>query len=218
MNLKQMLKMVRSSKGYTLDQTILIIAIIAILVTLIILTVGWSLINRASGTRLASQLGNVQDALGNYYGDVKQWPQGTVSSPTLDAAALAGFNDKNSSTKNYIAGLTTSAAGVTHNLNSQSNRNVLLSQVAGSATAWTGPAGTTYEVVEFQNVAGSDFTNADNAIDSGDGGSAGSVRAIAAAGSAPAAGAGCFAATPTFVSSTAANTYYDICYRANNVQ
>jgi type II secretory pathway pseudopilin PulG len=218
MNLKQMLKMVRSSKGYTLDQTILIIAIIAILVTLIILTVGWSLINRASGTRLASQIGNVQDALGNYYGDVKQWPKSTTDDPAHTAAALAGFNDSNGSTKNYIAGLTTAASGVSHNLNSQTYRAVSIYQVPGSATAWTGPAGTTYEVVEFQNVAGSDFTNADNAIDSGDGGQAGSLRIIAATGTAPATTGGCFAAAPTFISPTVANTYYDVCYRANNVQ
>ena len=208
----------RANRGYTLDQTILIIAIIAILVTLIILTVGWNLINRASGTRLASQLGNVQDALGNYYGDLRQWPKGTTSNPTKDAAALAGYGDANSSTKNYIAGLNASASGVTHNPNSQSNRRVLVSQVTGSSTAWTGPAGTVYEVVEFQNVAGSDFTAADNSIDSGDGGAAGSVRAIAAGGSAPTATTGCFATAPTFISATTANTYYDICYRANNVQ
>ncbi len=204
--------------GYTLDQTILIIAIIAILITLIILTVGWSFINRASGTRLANQLGDMKDAVSGYFGQHKQWPAGIVSNPTNDAAALAGYNDKNGNTKNYLVGLLSSASGVTHNLNLMPNRNVLLSQVNGSASNWPGPTGSVYEVVEFQNISGSDFTAADAVIDTGDGGAQGKIRVIAAAGSAPAAGGGCFASSPSFVSSTTDNSYYDVCYASNNAQ
>jgi type II secretory pathway pseudopilin PulG len=207
-----------AQRGYTLDQTILIIAIIAILITVIILTVGWKLLGTAAGTRLAGQLGDVKDALSGYYGQFQHWPQGTTSNPTLDAAALAGFNDSNGNKKNYLVGLLSSASGVTHNLNLMSNRNVLLSQVNGSGSNWPGPTGSVYEVVEFQNISGSDFTAADAVIDAADGGDNGKIRVIAAAGSAPAAGSGCFASSPTFISSTIANSYYDVCYAANNSQ
>jgi hypothetical protein len=204
--------------GYTLDQTILIIAIIAILITVIILTVGWKLLGNAAGTRLAGQLGDVKDALSGYYGQHQHWPKGTTSNPTLDAAALAGFNDINGNTKNYLVGLLSNAGGVTHNLNLMANRNVLLSQVNGSGSNWPGPTGSVYEVVEFQNISGSDFTAADAVIDAGDGGNQGKIRVIAAAGSAPGVGAGCFASSPAFVSSTVDNGYYDVCYAANNSQ
>ncbi|HEX2859144.1 MAG TPA: hypothetical protein VHP58_02985 [Alphaproteobacteria bacterium] len=215
----------RSSKGYTLDQTILIIAIIAILVTLIILTVGWNLINKASGTRLASQLGNVEDAMGNFYGDLKQWPVATTSNPVNDAVTLAGLNASSSgNTKNYIAGLATTATGVTHNLNTSTaaNRRVTIGQVTGGTNSWVSASSSNiYEVVTFQSVYGSDFLEADRAIDSGDGGDKGRVRAIANAGAtAPTATTGCYqtSALPTFIAAPTASTLYDVCYLANNVQ
>lgn len=64
----------KNTGGYTIDQTILIVAIIAILVTLIILSVGWQLINRTSGTKLASQFKQIEDANGLYYASYRVWP------------------------------------------------------------------------------------------------------------------------------------------------
>lgn len=211
--LRTLWKSLRSTKGYTLDQTILIIAIIAILVTLIILTVGWNLINKASGTRLAQQLGNVEDAVGNYYGDNRAWPKSnTATSPMDDALSLAGINDANSSTKNYIGGLGNATSYIYHNLSNiaQANRRVALYQVANP---W-GVTGGTYMIVQFQGVNYSDFLEADKAIDSSDGGNAGRVRAIAVTTAAPTATTGCFS---TSALSAVSTTTVDVCYKANNV-
>jgi Tfp pilus assembly protein PilE len=70
-NLSQRL---RRADGYTIDQTILIVAIIAILVTIIILTVGWNIINKASGTKLAAQFKQIEDANGQFYAQHRTWP------------------------------------------------------------------------------------------------------------------------------------------------
>ena len=59
--------------GYTLDQTILIVAIIAILITLIVATIGWALLNRAGGTKLAAQLKQIEDANGLFFSSYNQW-------------------------------------------------------------------------------------------------------------------------------------------------
>lgn len=63
----------RKALGYTIDQTILVVAVIAILITLIIASVGWDLITRAGGTKLASYLKQVEDAHGNFYGIHSMW-------------------------------------------------------------------------------------------------------------------------------------------------
>lgn len=85
MNLK---KLWASRQGYTIDQTILIVAIIAILITLIIVTIGWTLLNRTSGTKLASQLGQVDDAIAQYYDANKTFP---TTANQLQGAGLINF-------------------------------------------------------------------------------------------------------------------------------
>ncbi|MFD1983344.1 hypothetical protein ACFSOZ_11765 [Mesorhizobium newzealandense] len=80
-----------SNKGYTIDQTILIVAIIAILITLVIITVGWQLINRSSGTKAGAQLKQVEDANGQFYSGQHMWPQNaltTAGTPTSNLAVL----------------------------------------------------------------------------------------------------------------------------------
>ncbi|MFZ2619709.1 MAG: hypothetical protein WAX89_02450 [Alphaproteobacteria bacterium] len=72
--------------GYTLDQTILVVAIIAILVTIIIATVGWELITRAGGSKFASQLKQVEDATGAFFAEHGRWPT------QADSAVITAFS------------------------------------------------------------------------------------------------------------------------------
>ena len=68
----------KRNAGYTLDQTILIVAIIAILITLIVATIGWELLNRAGGTKLASQFRQIEDANGLFFASHGVWPHAAV--------------------------------------------------------------------------------------------------------------------------------------------
>ncbi|MFT7432793.1 MAG: hypothetical protein ACI9TY_000414 [Alphaproteobacteria bacterium] len=76
MNFKQMM---RKSAGYTIDQTILIVAVIAILITLIIASVGWDLLNRTSGTKFASYLKQIEESNGAFYARQGVWPHIAVN-------------------------------------------------------------------------------------------------------------------------------------------
>ncbi|MBI1363769.1 MAG: hypothetical protein GC134_07265 [Proteobacteria bacterium] len=60
--------------GYTIDQTILIVAVIAILITMIIASVGWDLLSRAGGTKLASHLRQFETAVGQFFAKHAVWP------------------------------------------------------------------------------------------------------------------------------------------------
>lgn len=61
-------------RGYTIDQTILIVAVIAILITMIIASIGWDLLARAGGTKLASHLRQFEIAVGQFYAKHSVWP------------------------------------------------------------------------------------------------------------------------------------------------
>ena len=63
----------RGIAGYTIDQTILIVAIIAILITLIIASVGWDLLNRTGGTKAASHMRQMEEAAGAFYARNGMW-------------------------------------------------------------------------------------------------------------------------------------------------
>jgi len=162
-------------EGYTIDQTILIVAIIAILITLIIITIGWQLINRTSGTKLGSQLKQVEDSITQFYAAQKVFPhQAFATAPTAaatgnvlvmaavtpaGAALLPTINAANLS--NLLGGFRIN--GTTSLQNSYGGN---ISMMPGSVNAWTGaPATNTYLVVEFAQVPLSDAQEADRAID-----------------------------------------------------
>ena len=65
---------IRRQAGYTIDQTILIVAVIAILVTMIIGSVGWDLLTRAGGTKLQSHLVQFENAAGSFFAQYGLWP------------------------------------------------------------------------------------------------------------------------------------------------
>lgn len=116
---------VTSNKGYTIDQTILIVAIIAILITLVIVTVGWQLINRTGGTKAAAQVKQIEDANGQFFSQHRVWPHEAYTAPTVSAAnnmlALANNgittwrgNINTSNLRNLVSGFSVSGGTVRH--------------------------------------------------------------------------------------------------------
>lgn len=208
----------KDAAGYTIDQTILIVAIIAILVTLIIISVGWQLINRTSGTKLASQFKQIEDAAGQFYATFRVWPDESYSSTasaTANVLALTGSGVTYRATvpaaqrRNFIPGFRINGTSVEHNFASGG---------VVSMTRLTNPYGLqgSYLVVQFTGVPFSEVTQAETAVDTGANGTANysNGRIVAST------GASCLAAT---VSSPAGTTTNDgdlvtVCYAANLTQ
>jgi hypothetical protein len=162
--------------GYTIDQTILIVVIIAILITLVIVTIGWQLINRTSGTKAASQLSQMEDAIGQFYGSTRFWPHlAFTTAPTTPATGnaliLAGITPAGAvvnasipatSLTNHVSGFTVN--GTTSIRNSYGGD---ISMVNATVNNWTGASATSqFMVVQFASVPVTDAQEADRAIDS----------------------------------------------------
>lgn len=81
-------KTLKRQAGYTIDQTILIVAVIAILVTMIIGSVGWDLLTRAGGTKLQSHLVQFENAAGSFFSQYGLWPQDVITG----SDAVRAFN------------------------------------------------------------------------------------------------------------------------------
>lgn len=173
-----LMQRLRRTEGYTIDQTILIVAIIAILVTMVILTVGWNIINKASGTKLAAQFKQIEDANGQFYAQHRTWPQRAYSAPApsamLNMAALANSaaittwepNIVTSQRRNLISGINVTATGqATHSFGSNNPTTNLVTQQANTANAWGLNAANIYMVVQMQNVPITEARNADEGID-----------------------------------------------------
>lgn len=124
----RLLNRITSNKGYTIDQTILIVAIIAILITLVIITVGWQLINRSGGTKAAAQLRQIEDANGQFYSAQRVWPHlalTTAGTPVtnmavlvnqaIPAASWAGNIDQ-SALRNILPGFRVTGTGTSTNV------------------------------------------------------------------------------------------------------
>ena len=144
-------------KGYTIDQTILIVAIIAILITLIIVTIGWTLLNRTGGTKLASQLQQVETAVAQFYEGPgnRQFP-----------ASLAQLQNN---------GLTSYRTSGTVYLNDW-NGAVTLALGSTGATPPVGmPANTQYVIMESAGVPLAEARRADAVIDGAEGTTSGRV-------------------------------------------
>lgn len=165
--------LVASRQGYTIDQTILIVAIIAILITLIIVTIGWQLINRTSGTKLGSQFRQIEDATGQFYSAQRMWPHQAISAVAARNISLALVNALPSGVtwnasvnqnelRNLLPGFPVDAAGnLIHNYGN--GGSVLM--MPGTVANW-GVSGTNeYMVVQFSNMPVSEAKEADRAID-----------------------------------------------------
>jgi type II secretory pathway pseudopilin PulG len=186
MNIK---KLWASRQGYTIDQTILIVAIIAILITLVIVTIGWTLLNRTGGTKLASQLGQIDDAVAQFYDTNRAFP-----------TDLAGLQN---------AGLTTFRVNGSAYLNDFGG-DVQIRQIAtGTAQPAGLTASTNYLWVQQQSIPLAEARRADESIDGVFAGNAGRVNIVNSATAtcpSPAQAAG-FTATPSATTVT-------VCYAA----
>jgi hypothetical protein len=88
MNLKRLWA---SRQGYTIDQTILIVAIIAILITLIIVTIGWTLLTRTTGNKLASYMTQMDTAINSFYNANRRFPATADGILAFQTAGLTKF-------------------------------------------------------------------------------------------------------------------------------
>ena len=131
--------------GYTLDQTILIVAVIAILVTIIVGSVGWEVLNRASSAKIAAHLKQIETAVGVYYKENNNtWP--------TSASVLEEF----------LPGYRASGSNLRTTLSSGSSDAVM------SLTTASG-----YIQVAITNIAAQEAEEADKTVDDSDGRTAG---------------------------------------------
>lgn len=163
---------IKRNLGYTIDQTILIVAIIAILITLIIATVGWDLINRAGGTKLAAQMRQVEDAAGQFYAQHQVWPYQASTAgnrwdiqPLVLANAGAGYtlnaNVDSTEVKNLISGFDYDGTNVNHGFGAGGIINMVVNQAPNSA----GIGANQYFIVQMNGVPINEVEEADEAID-----------------------------------------------------
>jgi len=218
-NLKQRLA---SNRGYTIDQTILIVAIIAILITMIIVTIGWQLISRSSGTKLGAQLRQIEDANGQFYSVQHMWPHQAYSSPTADnnmavlvnRIATSSWNTavNQGALTNLLPGMgyDTTAGAVQHSFGSGGGT---VAQQVNVASNWGLGTGR-YLVVRLTHVPLAEAAEADSAIDGED--TPGSGRLVYGTNDCLNATAGGTAPSMPSTAPTTGAAY--LCYAANTVQ
>lgn len=169
-----------SMAGYTLDQTILIVAVIAILVTIIVGSMGWELLGRAGGTKLASHLRQIETANGQFYSEHAMWPQdatgsdGEEGSPDNNMLVLLGDTGSLGSDgtdlelKNYIPSYEIDSGTVRHPFGNGGTVTQALGTLPASGTVEPGtPADgdQSYLVIQYSNVPIAEATDADKSID-----------------------------------------------------
>ncbi|NBV54212.1 MAG: hypothetical protein EBR79_00645 [Proteobacteria bacterium] len=208
--------------GYTIDQTILIVAIIAILITLIIVTIGWQLINRSSGTKLGSQFRQVEDANGQFYSGQRMWPHQAISSATGDNNMLALANALPSGVtwaasvstadlRNLLPGFAVASSQVRHNYGTGG----AIMQMPGTVANWGVSGSNQYMVIQFGNMPVNEAQEADRAIDGVQNAASGRLVYQPTASSCLPATVGAAAPTPSAVGSS---NVVNVCYAANTVQ
>jgi hypothetical protein len=151
--------------GYTIDQTILIVAVIAILVTMIIGSVGWDLLSRAGGTKLSSHLRQFETANGQFYAKHSLWPHqcvagsdsfgALISVDALDSSLMPGFQP--SDFENLLPSYEYPAGGgtVQHNFGSGGDITMAVETFSGQD----------YLAVSMGSVPKAEYEEADEAID-----------------------------------------------------
>ena len=150
--------------GYTIDQTILIVAVIAILVTMIIGSVGWDLLSRAGGTKLQSHLVQMENSAGSFFAQYGLWPTDVTADGQNAMLALirddtswtGGFSPDPGEFRTYLAAYDPgSATAVRHPFGA-----------GGEVTIETETQnGQTYLVYTLTNVPSREYMNAEKGID-----------------------------------------------------
>lgn len=222
------MKNFKRNLGYTIDQTILIVAIIAILITLVIATVGWDIITRAGGTKLAAQFRQIEDSVGQFYADHQMWPHQAITQgnnwaaiPRVLANTGAGYTRVGGlaadDLRNYIAGLERNPANnyIYHNFGA--GGRVLM--VVNEPPAAAGIGSNSYFAIQFANVPVNEATKADEVID-------GDINAAEGRVVYNNAGTNCLAngvggintAAPGGTAGAESNARVQVCYFANLIQ
>lgn len=114
--------------GFTLDQTILVVAVIAILATIIISSVAWEVLSRANSTKLTAHMDQISDAIGQYYQD--DHGSGKYTWPG-SSSALAP----------YLAGYTVTGTNLEAPFGTSSNRSILALNTTGKVLSSAGATG-----------------------------------------------------------------------------
>lgn len=165
MNTTTMTQTLRRQAGYTIDQTILIVAVIAILVTMIVGSVGWDLLTRAGSTKLQSHLVQFENAAGSFFSQYNMWPQQASSTPAdttvnfrtlIDETALQPAMQGAGNFRNYLPAYTVDGGVVNHPFGSGNGTVGLTTDVDG---------GQTYIVFEMTLVPSEEFNRADEGVD-----------------------------------------------------
>lgn len=154
MNLKRLWA---SRQGYTIDQTILIVAIIAILITLIITTIGWTLLTRTTGNKLASYMTQMDTAINSFYNDNRRFPATGDGIAAFQTAGLTKF-------RQVVTGTVTTFQ---HEIGGP-NGTVRLINPAASLAAVPGggvATGQPHIVIEFTRVPLAEANQADMSMD-----------------------------------------------------
>lgn len=208
--------------GYTIDQTILIVAIIAILITLVIATVGWNIITRAGGTKLAAQVRQIEDAIGQFYATHQVWPhQATTAGNDWQAQARALANTGAGYTlngnvdatemRNMIAGFEYDGTDLNHDFGSSGVIYIAANEAPASASIGSN----IYTVIQFSNVPFNEAEEADEIIDGSLSSTAGRFVYRATGNCARNSS---FAAAPGGAVVAAGTANVNVCYFANLVQ
>jgi type II secretory pathway pseudopilin PulG len=150
MNLKRLWA---SRQGYTIDQTILIVAIIAILITLVIITIGWTLLTRTTGNKLASYMTQMDTAINSFYNDNRRFPATGDGIAAFQTAGLSKFRQDGTSFRHEIGG----PDGTVRLINPAAS----LAAVPGGGVA----TGQPHIVIEFTEVPLAEANQADISMD-----------------------------------------------------
>lgn len=163
--MKPLKQTLRSQVGYTIDQTILIVAVIAILVTMIIGSVGWDLLTRAGGTKLQSHLVQFENAAGSFFSQYGLWPQDITGNDSVrsfnvltrvDAATDPNFTP-GTEFRNYLPAYPVSAATEAAEHPFGSGGEVTLNTET--------ELGQTFIVFELSNIPADEYRRAEEGID-----------------------------------------------------
>lgn len=148
----------RRIAGFTLDQTILVVAVIAILATIIISSVAWNVLNRANATRLNAHLTQITNEIGTFYQDNDfVWPDHAEDL----APYLAGYNISTGNKLTTPFGTKSAASELTVK---NGNTSGTLLSTGGSCTKSSG-APDCYITLTISNVQVQELEKANEAID-----------------------------------------------------